>query len=102
MVLVLSLVASALAMHAFAREVTGSRWAALVAGTVWGFWPYHFAHLGHLQLQATYAMPLVALALHRLVARADVARARWRSAPLARSRRRRRSTTASSARSARR
>src|SRR5205085_12347607 len=32
-------------------------------------WPYHVAHLGHLQLQATYAMPLVALALHRLVAR---------------------------------
>jgi hypothetical protein len=68
-VLVLSLLASALAMHLFAREVTGSRWGALVAGTVWGFWPYHVAHLGHIQLQATYAMPLVALALHRLVAR---------------------------------
>jgi hypothetical protein len=75
MVLVLSLLASALAMHVFAREVTGSRWAALVAGTVWGFWPYHFAHLGHLQLQATYAMPLVALALHRLVAKPT-----WRAA----------------------
>ena len=75
MVLVLSLLASALAMHVFAREVTGSRWAALVGGTVWGFWPYHFAHLGHLQLQATYAMPLVALALHRLVAKPT-----WRAA----------------------
>jgi hypothetical protein len=74
-VFVLSLLASALAMHLFAREVTGSRWGALVAGTVWGFWPYHFAHLGHLQLQATYAMPLVALALHRLVARPT-----WRAA----------------------
>ncbi len=72
---VLSLLASALAMHVFAREVTGSRWGALVAGTVWGFWPYHVAHLGHLQLQATYAMPLVALALHRLVARPT-----WRAA----------------------
>jgi len=74
-VFLLSLVASALAMHWFAREVTGSRWGALVAGTVWGFWPYHFAHLGHLQLQATYAMPLVALALHRLVAKPT-----WRAA----------------------
>jgi hypothetical protein len=74
-VLVLSLLASALAMHLFAREVTGSRWGALVAGTVWGFWPYHAAHLGHIQLQATYAMPLVALALHRLVARPT-----WRAA----------------------
>jgi hypothetical protein len=74
-VVVLSLLASALAMHLFAREVTGSRWGALVAGTVWGFWPYHVAHLGHVQLQATYAMPLVALALHRLVARPS-----WRAA----------------------
>ena len=74
-VLVLSLLASALAMHLFAREVTGSRWGALVAGTVWGFWPYHAAHLGHLQLQATYGLPLVALALHRLVARPT-----WRAA----------------------
>jgi hypothetical protein len=74
-VLVLSLLASALAMHVFAREVTGSHWGALVAGTVWGFWPYHVAHLGHVQLQATYAMPLVALALHRLVARPT-----WRAA----------------------
>ena len=74
-ILVLSLLASALAMHLFAREVTGSRWGALVAGTAWGFWPYHVAHLGHLQLQATYAMPLVALALHRLVARPS-----WRAA----------------------
>jgi hypothetical protein len=75
MVLVLSLLASALAMHAFLRAVTGSTWAALAGGTVWGFWPYHFAHLGHIQLQATYAMPLVALALHRLVARPS-----WRGA----------------------
>ena len=75
MVLVLSLLASALAMHAFLRAVTGSTWAALAGGTVWGFWPYHFAHLGHLQLQATYAMPLVALALHRLVAKPT-----WRGA----------------------
>jgi hypothetical protein len=67
--LVFSLIASAAAMHWFTREVTGSRWAALVAGTMWGFWPYRIAHLGHIQLQATYAMPLVALALHRLVAR---------------------------------
>ena len=67
--LVLSRIASALAMHLFVREVTASRWGALAAGTMWGFWPFPFAHLGHLQLQATYALPLVALAVHRLVAR---------------------------------
>jgi hypothetical protein len=67
-VLLASLVASALAMHLLARRVTGSTLGAVAAGTIWGFWPYHTAHLGHLQLQATYAMPLAFLALHRLVA----------------------------------
>jgi hypothetical protein len=63
-----SLVGAAMAMYAFILGVTGSRWAAIMAGTAWGFWPYHFAHLGHLQLQALYFLPLAALALHRLVA----------------------------------
>lgn len=68
-----SLVASALAMFAFIRAVTGSSWGAAVAGTVWGFWPYHFAHLMHLQLQALYLMPLTFLFLHRVIA----SRRRW-------------------------
>jgi Protein of unknown function (DUF3108) len=68
-----SLVASALAMFAFIRAVTGSAWGAVVAGTVWGFWPYHFAHLMHLQLQALYLMPLTFLFLHRVIA----SRRRW-------------------------
>lgn len=68
-----SLVASALAMFAFIRAVTGSTWGAVVAGTVWGFWPYHFAHQIHLQLQALYLMPLTFLFLHRVIA----GRRRW-------------------------
>jgi hypothetical protein len=63
-----SLIGSALAMFAFVRAVTGSTWGATVAGTAWGFWPYHFAHLPHLQLQALYLMPLTFLFLHRLIA----------------------------------
>ena len=60
-------------MFAFIRAVTGSAWGAVVAGTVWGFWPYHFAHLMHLQLQALYLMPLTFLFLHRVIA----SRRRW-------------------------
>ncbi len=67
-VLLGSLFGSALAMHAFARTVTGSHWGAVAAGTIWGFWPYRLAHLEHLQLQALYAMPLAWLCLHRFVA----------------------------------
>ncbi len=63
-----SLIASALAMYAFVRGVTGSGDAGLVAGVIWGFWPFHFAHLVHLQLQALYFLPLAFLFLHRLIA----------------------------------
>jgi hypothetical protein len=63
-----SLVASALAMHAYARVVTGSRWGAYAAGMVWGFAPYHFARAPHLQLQAMYFLPLTFLFLHHLIA----------------------------------
>ena len=64
-----SLVAAALAMHMLARELTGSERAAYIAGLIFGFAPYHFAHLGHVQLQALYFMPLSFLWLHRLFQR---------------------------------
>ncbi|HSK10311.1 MAG TPA: DUF3108 domain-containing protein [Vicinamibacterales bacterium] len=66
--LFLSWWASALAMYAFVRAVTGSRTGALLAGLAWGFWPFRAAHLLHLQLQALYFLPLAFLFLHRLVA----------------------------------
>lgn len=72
---VLSLIASALAMHIFVYRVTGSRAGATLAGLVWGFWPFHFAHLVHIQLQALYGLPLAFLCLHRVMARG-----RWRDA----------------------
>jgi hypothetical protein len=61
-----SLVASALAMHVFARAITGSEAAAFVAGLIFGFAPYHFTHLVHVQLQALYFLPLSFFFLHRL------------------------------------
>ena len=59
---------SACSMYLFAREVTGSRPGALLAGLAWGFWPFRPAHLLHLQLQALYFLPLAFLFLHRVVA----------------------------------
>lgn len=66
--LFLSLVLSAVAMHAYVRAVTGSVGGAYLAGLVWGFWSYRFAHLVHLQLQALYFLPLAFLLVHRVVA----------------------------------
>ena len=68
-----SLVATALAMHVLARALTGSEAAASVAGLIFGFAPYHFTHLLHIQLQALYFLPLSFLFLHRLFA----AERRW-------------------------
>lgn len=66
--LVASLVASAMAMHIFARAVVGFEPAAYLAGLAWGFGSYHFAHLIHLQLQSLYFLPLTFLFLHRVLA----------------------------------
>jgi uncharacterized protein DUF3108 len=64
-----SLIACALAMHAYVRELVGESPAAWVAGLAWGLAPYHFSHLIHLQLQALYFLPLTFLFLHRVLER---------------------------------
>lgn len=64
--LLVSLVASALAMHLLVRTLVESDAAAYVAGLIFGFAPYHFTHLVHIQLQALYFLPLSFLLLHRL------------------------------------
>jgi hypothetical protein len=66
--LLASLVASACAMHLFVRAVVGSEEGAYLAGLAWGFGPYRFAHLIHLQLQALYFLPLTFLFLHGVIA----------------------------------
>jgi hypothetical protein len=66
--LIASLVASALAMHLFVRNVICTESGAYLAGLAWGFGSYHFAHLIHLQLQSLYFLPLTFFFLHRLIA----------------------------------
>jgi len=67
--LVASLVASALAMHLFVRSAVGTEPGAYLAGAAWGFGSFHFGHLIHLQLQSLYFLPLTFLFLHRVIAR---------------------------------
>jgi len=66
--LLASLVASALAMHLFVRSIICTESGAYLAGLAWGFGSYHFAHLIHLQLQSLYFLPLTFLFLHRVIA----------------------------------
>ena len=67
--LLASLVGSALAMHLFVRSTVRTEAGAYLAGLAWGFGSFHFGHLIHLQLQALYFLPLTFFFLHRVIAR---------------------------------
>lgn len=65
---------SAAAAYALVWTLTSSRAAAFVAGCVFGFNPFRAAHLAHLELLASYCLPVVLLAMHRWV---DTRRVSW-------------------------
>ena len=65
LLMVMALFLSALTCYALCRDLTGDGVAALFGGIVFALAPFRFAHVGHLELQWTPAMPLVLLLLHR-------------------------------------
>ena len=50
-----------------ARSLTGCVTAAVIAGVIYAFAPYHFTHYMHLELQLVFWIPLALLLLHRIV-----------------------------------
>lgn len=56
---------SAAAAYALGWTLTSSRGAAFVAGCVYGFNPFRAAHLSHLELLASYCLPIILVALHQ-------------------------------------
>ena len=73
LLLLAAFVLSGAAMFLLVRALTGRRDAALVAGTIFALYPYRFEHYPHLELQISFWMPLLLLALHR-----TFAEGRWR------------------------
>jgi hypothetical protein len=57
-VLLAGFVTSAYAAFLLAYDLTGSRLPALLAGVLFAFAPYRFAHIPHLQLQLAFGIPL--------------------------------------------
>src|SRR5262249_54153825 len=57
----------ALAAHWLAYTLTGRHDASTVAGLAYGFNPYRFAHIEHLELLAAFGMPIALVALHRFL-----------------------------------
>jgi hypothetical protein len=64
----------AVAAQGLAFVVTRRHDAAVLAGLAFGFSPYRFAHIEHLELLAAYGMPIALLALHRSL---EDRRVRW-------------------------
>lgn len=76
-VLLFSFAAAGFAMYLLARHLTGRDWPALVAGLIFAFSPYHFAHIPQIQLEATAWLPLTLLFLHRFIEGGRRADACW-------------------------
>lgn len=73
--LLVSFVATAFFTYLWVTELSGSRTAGLVAGTVAGLLPYRFAHMaGHLPETSTQWVPLTLYAFERFLKRQSVAR----------------------------
>lgn len=58
---------SALGTYVLVRSLTGQRWPAIIAGTIFGLLPYRIEHAMHLELQWSQWMPLTLWALHRTI-----------------------------------
>src|SRR5262249_33626874 len=58
-------VLSGLGMFLFARELTGSRSAAFVAGLAYAFAPYRFGSISHVQVLSSQWMPFVLYGFRR-------------------------------------
>ncbi len=63
--LMLSFILSAYGMFLLCRELTGNEYAAFLAGLIFGFLPYRFAHLDHLNLLSIQWFPFCFLFLTR-------------------------------------
>ena len=60
-----SFVLSAFGAYLLVKELTGSRGAAFVAGLIYGFLPYRFEQLPHLQVLSSQWMPFALLGMRR-------------------------------------
>ncbi len=68
LVLLSAFVFSGAAMYLLVRTLTGNALSGWLAGIIFAFAPYRFAHYEHLELQLAFWMPLALWAMHRTFA----------------------------------
>ncbi|MEJ5201582.1 MAG: hypothetical protein WHV66_05050, partial [Anaerolineales bacterium] len=86
--MLLTFILSGLGMFLWVQALTGNRAAALVAGTIYAFLPYHFAHflIGHLNLSGIQWFPFYFWGLFEIFQKQDKAKQEkgwWKPAVLA-------------------
>jgi hypothetical protein len=69
--LILAFVLTGYATFVLAYDVTGDRWAAALGGILFGFAPYRFAHLPHLQLELAFGIPMTLYFARRVLRERD-------------------------------
>jgi len=62
-------VLNAFSMYLLACDTVDSAPAAIVAGVVFGFWPYTLSHYGHPNMMVVFGVPLALLCLKRVLAK---------------------------------
>ena len=67
LLILVSFTLSSFGIYLLVTHLTGNRWAGVIAGLIFGFCPYRFAHLGHLNLMTTEWMPFTLLYLHKFM-----------------------------------
>jgi hypothetical protein len=66
-ILLMSFVAAGVSMFGLVKATTENAGAAVIAGIIFAFDPFRFAHYSHLELECTFFMPLALLFLIRLL-----------------------------------
>ena len=66
-VLLAAFMLTGVATFVLAYDLTGDRLASILAGVLFAFAPYRFAHIPHLQLQLAFGIPLSLFLVRRLV-----------------------------------
>lgn len=70
-VFLLSFFLAGLGAYFLVFYLTKNRWAGIIAGIIYAFAPFRFAHLGHLQLLTAQWMPFCLLFLHKFFRKGD-------------------------------
>jgi len=77
LIFVASFFLAGLTMFALARAVTGQLLPALLAGVLFGFYPYRFSTYSHIEMQGIFLMPIALLSLLRLLERGRLRDGVW-------------------------